>query len=104
AEPRLPQRVAGPDVERPERAIEIADEADTARRGDHAGEVRRSLLAAPDLFHRLHIVGGELADVAVGAGHLEEAAVRARAAGTVREFQLAAVHLHARLTERNHQH
>src|SRR6185369_1318012 len=98
-----PECFAGLHVERAEGAVEIADEADAAVSRDHTREKRRPLLATPDLSHRLHVVGGEFADVAVGAGHLEETAVGAGAARSIRELELAAVHLHARLTERNDQ-
>src|SRR6266571_144717 len=101
AEPRLPERFTGLHVERAERPIEIAHEPDAARRRQHRREERRALLAAPDFLHRLHVVRRELADVALAAGHLEETAVRAGAARSVGELDLAARHLHARLAERD---
>src|SRR5262245_27254489 len=103
AEPRLPQRLPGLHVERAERAIEIADEADAARRRHDRRQERRALLARPDLLHRLRVVGGELPDVAVAARHFEEAPVGAGAAGAVLELDLPSPHLHARLAERNDQ-
>jgi hypothetical protein len=47
-QPRLPQRFPGLDVERAERAIEVADEPDTSRRGDDSGQERATLLKTPD--------------------------------------------------------
>ena len=100
---RLPQRLSRPHVEGAEGAIEVADEADTARGRHHRRQERRTLFAAPHFLHRLHVIGGELADVAVAPGHLEEPAIRTRAARAVGEFELPARHLHARLAERNDQ-
>src|SRR5206468_10044988 len=76
AEPRLPQCLAGSYVERAEYPIDVADEADTARRRQHTGKERAALFATPDLLHRFHVVRGKLAKIAVAAGHLEEAPIR----------------------------
>ena len=84
AEPRLPQHLAGLHVERAERAIEIADER---RRRRRSTAPRSGTARAARVLHTSFIVvdveGRELADVAVGAGHLEEAAAGAGAARAV---------------------
>src|SRR5690242_12736418 len=103
AETRLPERFAGPHIKRAERAIEVADERYAARRRQHAGEKRRTLFLAPDLFHRVGVVGDEFSDVAVAARHLEESSRRACTAGAVDFLNIAALHLHARLAEWNDQ-
>ena len=91
----VPSRVCQSDlpglhVERAEAAIEVADE--TRRRppvDSTAGQERRALLVAPHLLHRRHVVGGELADVAVAARHLEEAAIGVRCRRRLRAVQPA---------------
>src|SRR5262245_7935394 len=82
AEPRLPQRLAGPDVERAEHPIDVADKTDAAGRRQDRRQKRRALLAAPHFPQRLDVVRRELAEIAVAARHLEEPAVGARAALT----------------------
>ena len=88
---RVSQRMlAGSHVEGAEVAIEIADERDAAGGRQHRRQERRALLVAPDLVHRPHVVGRELADLAVGARHLEEAAIGLRPARAFLELDLAA--------------
>src|SRR5688572_854985 len=77
---RLPEDASRPHVDRLERAIEIADERDAAGRRDHGRQERRPLLDRPELLHAVDVVRGELADVAVGPGHLVEAAIGAAGA------------------------
>ena len=89
-EPRLPQHLAGRDVDGLELAVEIADERDAAARREHGRQERRALLERPQLLHRARVVRRELADVAVGARHLEEAPVGARAAAARDELDLLA--------------
>src|SRR5207249_4559507 len=66
----------------------------------HAGEIRRALLVTPDFLHRLHVVRGELPDVAVAAGHLEEPTVARGPTRSFFEFDLSRLHLHAGLAQR----
>src|SRR6185295_7136633 len=60
-----------------------------------------ALLYIPLLLHGAHIERGELAEIAVGAGHLEEPPVGLRAAAAVLLFDDAAIHFHAGLHKRN---
>src|SRR5437867_4023591 len=72
AEARLPEHLASSHVMRTKVAIEISDEGQAARRGQHPRQIGGALLVAPDLLQSLDVVGGQLADVAVAAGHFEE--------------------------------
>src|SRR6185503_20721480 len=73
-----------------------------ARRDDGRQE-RRALLKRPELLHRPRVVSRELADVAVGARHLEEAPVGARAPAAGDLLDLLAADLDAALAQRNDQ-
>src|SRR5207249_1291330 len=64
-------------------------------------EERRTLLDRPRLLHRLDVERGQLADVAVGSGHLGIAPLTRRAARTFLELDLPPQHLHAALAQRN---
>src|SRR5688572_27225270 len=81
AEPRLPQHLAGLDVECAEVAVEVADEADVAGGCERSREKGGALLAAPDFLHRPHINGDKLPDVAVAPGHFKEASIGSGASG-----------------------
>src|SRR5262245_23212690 len=71
-EPRLPQDLAGFDVERPEPSIEISGERDATGRGDDGGHEGGPLFVGPHFLHRLDVEGSQFADVAVRARHLVE--------------------------------
>ena len=102
-QPRIPEDLARLHVEGAEVAIEIADKRQAAGGRQHRGEERRALLVAPQLLHRADVVGGQLADVALRPGHLEEPAIRGDAAAALAELDLPAHDLHARLAQRNDQ-
>ena len=59
-QPRLPEHLAGLDVDGFELAVEIADERDTAARRDDGRQERRALLERPELCHRPRVVRREL--------------------------------------------
>src|SRR4029453_9343016 len=102
-EARLPEDLPCLDVEGAEVAIQIAHKRHAAGRAEHGCQECRSLLIAPHFLHRGHIVGGELADVAIRSGHLEKAPPSGCAAGVFNELRLARLNLHARLAQRNDQ-
>ena len=62
-----------------------------------------ALVAGPNLLHGLDVKRGKLPDVAIGAGHLVEATVARRAAGSFDELDFPPSHLHATLAEGNDQ-
>src|SRR4029077_7577864 len=99
----LPQGFAGSNIERAKCPIEIANKADAAGRRQHTGEEGRSMLLAPYLFHVVRIVGDELSNVAVAAGHLEEAARRAGASRAVDFLNIGTLSFHAPMAVRHDQ-
>src|SRR5688572_25485184 len=101
AEPRLPEGLPGAHVVGTEIAIEVAGKREPATRREHRRQERRALLDVPHLAHRVHVEGGQLADVSVGARHLEELAIASRATRPLGEFHFPPRDLHARLGERN---
>ena len=103
AKARLPQRFAGVDVDGAKDAVEVADEGDAAGGRENGGEKGRALLHVPYFLHRLHIEGGEAADVAVGSWHFVKQAVAHGSARAVDELHFAAGHFHAALAERDDQ-
>ena len=72
AEARLPESLAGVDVERPEVAIDVPDEGEPAGRRQHGRQEDGALLAVPDLLHRADVVCREPPQHAVRARHLVE--------------------------------
>ena len=70
---------AGLDVNRAEHAVEVADERDAAGGREHGGQERRALLAPSTASFMVRTsICGELADVAVRAGHFEKRRSRRR--------------------------
>src|SRR5207244_5646378 len=76
----------------------------SARRRDRRRQERRALRVRPLLLHRRHVEGRELADLPVGARHLEEAPRRSTtAAAALFQIDLLPVDLETALAERNDQ-
>ena len=84
----LPQLLASPNVVCVEIPIEITRKHHAPTCRERCRKERRALLDAPHFAHGVHVERSKLADVAVRARHLIEAAVAGRAAGTFLEFHL----------------
>src|SRR5689334_21476341 len=100
-QPCPPQLRTGLYVNRMEDAIQVAHESHAAARGKNRCEKRSPLRHLPHFFHGVHVVRGELADVAIRPGHLKEPAIGRSAARAFLIIGLAPEHFHAGLAERN---
>ena len=84
-QPGFPKNFTVIDIKSLEVSIEVADEYQITGCGYRAGVQRGALLMTPHFFHGVYMVGADLAEIAVGAGHLEELAAGRQASATLHQ-------------------
>src|SRR5580704_4797739 len=73
----FPEHLPGLHIQNVDASIDVTDQHPSARGRKRGSKKRRALLVLPHLIHALHVVRGELADVAVAARHRLEDSVAA---------------------------
>ena len=97
----LPQNIAGGNVEGAEATVDVADKNDATACGHSRGQERRPLLTTPQLFESTDVVGGELSNIVVRAGHVTEAGNASLPSAPLDQIDRSTNHRHARLLEGN---